>query len=70
LGCQVLLIERKRTLTTAALTDQGRRTLDSYWEAMGALRAAAGNLSKDSAKATKPEHLIPGMISTHSELKR
>jgi DNA-binding transcriptional ArsR family regulator len=56
-------IERKRTLTTAALTDQGRRTLDSYWKAMEALRAAAKNLSEESEKETKPRPLIPGMLA-------
>ena len=35
-------IEHKRTLTTARLTDRGRRVLSSYWESMNALRAAAG----------------------------
>ena len=34
-------IEHKRTLTTAKLTDQGRRTLNAYWESMGAWRTAA-----------------------------
>ena len=34
-------IEHKRTLTTAKLTDQGRRALNSYWESMDALRAAS-----------------------------
>jgi DNA-binding transcriptional ArsR family regulator len=33
-------IEHKRTLTTARLIDHGRRTLNSYWESMDALRAA------------------------------
>jgi DNA-binding transcriptional ArsR family regulator len=34
-------IEHKRTLTTAKLTNQGRRTLNAYWDSMGAWRAAA-----------------------------
>src|SRR5580700_4558340 len=34
-------IEHKRTLTTAKLTDHGRRTLNAYWESMKALRTAA-----------------------------
>jgi DNA-binding transcriptional ArsR family regulator len=34
-------IEHKRTLTTAKLTHQGRRTLNSYWESMNNLRTAA-----------------------------
>jgi DNA-binding transcriptional ArsR family regulator len=34
-------IERKRTLTTARLTEQGRRTLDTYWKSMNAVRNAA-----------------------------
>ena len=34
-------IERKRTLTTAKLTDRGRRALNAYWESMNALQTAA-----------------------------
>jgi DNA-binding transcriptional ArsR family regulator len=34
-------IEHKRTLTTARLTNQGRRALNSYWESMDALRTAS-----------------------------
>jgi DNA-binding transcriptional ArsR family regulator len=34
-------IEHKRTLTTARLTNQGRRALNSYWESMDTLRTAA-----------------------------
>jgi DNA-binding transcriptional ArsR family regulator len=34
-------IDHKRTLTTAKLTDQGRRTLNAYWDSMGAWRTAA-----------------------------
>jgi DNA-binding transcriptional ArsR family regulator len=36
-------IEHKRTLTTAKLTDQDRRTLNAYWNSMGAWRTAAEN---------------------------
>jgi DNA-binding transcriptional ArsR family regulator len=39
-------IEHKRTLTTAKLTDQGRRTLNAYWESMGAWRSAAESIPK------------------------
>jgi DNA-binding transcriptional ArsR family regulator len=56
-------VERKRTLTTAALTDQGRKNLASYWAAMELLRAAAGSLSKNVANATKSEHLFPGRLA-------
>ena len=34
-------IEHKRTLTTAKLTDKGRRGLSVYWESMNTLREAA-----------------------------
>jgi len=34
-------IEHKRTLTTAKLTDQGRHTLNAYWDSMRAWRTAA-----------------------------
>jgi DNA-binding transcriptional ArsR family regulator len=34
-------IAHKRTLTTAKLTDQGRRTLNAYWDSMRAWRTAA-----------------------------
>jgi DNA-binding transcriptional ArsR family regulator len=44
-------IDRKRTLTTARLTDSGRRALDSYWASMDAVRAAAKN-AKIGVKAT------------------
>ena len=42
-------IEHKRTLTTAKLTDQGRRTLNAYWESMGAWRTAAESRLTGSA---------------------
>jgi DNA-binding transcriptional ArsR family regulator len=38
-------IEHKRTLTTARLTDQGRRSLNAYWDSMNSLRTAAGSAS-------------------------
>jgi len=41
-------IEHKRTLTTAKLTDRGRRALNAYWESMNALQTAA----KDRLTAT------------------
>ena len=34
-------IERKRTLTTAALVRRGRQALDLYWQNMDEMRAAA-----------------------------
>ncbi len=52
-------IERKRTLTTAALTVQGRSTLDSYWEAMEILRASAKSRSNESSETTVPETFNP-----------
>jgi len=33
------IILRKRTLTTASLARRGRQALDSYWQAMEAMRA-------------------------------
>ena len=56
-------IERKRTLTTAALTDQGRGTLDTYWEAMEVMRASAKKQSRDSARKTAPDTFIPGKLA-------
>ncbi len=56
-------IERRRTLTTAALTDQGRDTLDAYWKTMEVLRTNASSSSRNSAKATQPPPLIPGKLS-------
>jgi hypothetical protein len=52
-------IERRRTLTTAALTDRRHRTLDSYWESMEDLQAAAKSLAKVSGNVTKPDHHVP-----------
>jgi DNA-binding transcriptional ArsR family regulator len=53
-------IERKRTLTTAALTDRGRRALGSYWESMEVLRAVAKNLLEGTAK---PDRRVPGRLA-------
>lgn len=53
-------IERKRTLTTASLTNQGRRTLKSYWENMEAWRAFA---KKPAQKPTKSRHPVPRRLS-------
>lgn len=52
-------IEHKRTLTTASLTDKGRRTLTSYWESMDTLRAAAESASTGSAGSPKPARRLP-----------
>ena len=50
-------IEHKRTLTTAKLTDRGRRTLNAYWESMNALRIAAKGGS--TATAGSPKRVRP-----------
>ncbi|MFC5862098.1 transcriptional regulator [Acidicapsa dinghuensis] len=50
-------IEHKRTLTTAKLTDRGRRTLNAYWEGMNALRTVAEGRSK--ATVDSPKHARP-----------
>lgn len=47
-------IERKRTLTTAALTDIGRANLKAYWESMEAYKAATTRFSQDRSKSAKP----------------
>lgn len=47
-------IHRNRTLTTAALTRDGRRALDSYWQSMEALRAHAQSMT---ARETKENSL-------------
>jgi DNA-binding transcriptional ArsR family regulator len=56
-------IEHKRTLTTAKLTDRGRRTLNAYWESMNALRTAAKGGLAASAGRTKrgrpPRRFVP-----------
>lgn len=50
-------IEHKRTLTTAKLTDRGRRTLNAYWDSMNVLRTAAkGRLT---ATAGSPKRARP-----------
>jgi DNA-binding MarR family transcriptional regulator len=41
---------RNRTLTTAALTRDGRRALDSYWQSMETLRAHAKATAMEGAK--------------------
>lgn len=53
-------IERRRTLTTAALTDQGLGALKSYWENMEAWQALANKLAQ---KPTKSRHSVPGRLS-------
>jgi len=56
-------IERKRTLTTARLTDRGRSTLNAYWESMNALRTASKGRSAASAASPKgPRRLIPAKV--------
>jgi DNA-binding transcriptional ArsR family regulator len=46
-------IEHKRTLTTARLTDGGRRSLNAYWESMKTMRAAAGELTLSAESGRK-----------------
>lgn len=48
-------IERKRTLTTAALTRRGRGTLDAYWRTMDELRARSRPDAQEPGRATKKE---------------
>jgi DNA-binding transcriptional ArsR family regulator len=43
-------IHRNRTLTTAALTGDGRRALDSYWQSMEALRSRAQSMTARETK--------------------
>jgi DNA-binding transcriptional ArsR family regulator len=52
-------IERKRTLTTASLTESGRRALEAYWMQMEALREAA-HVSPRRTKATRSG--VPGRV--------
>ena len=52
-------IERKRTLTTAALTDLGRTNLNSYWESMETYSAAMKRAVK--AVKSKPRNR-PGLV--------
>jgi len=57
-------IERKRTLTTASLTDLGRTNLNSYWESMEAYRAAAKRLSDSAGKGVKSKRYSrPGLVT-------
>ena len=51
-------IHRKRTLTTAALSDQGRLALHSYWQGMEALRAR-GRQNAASEPSTLPIGALP-----------
>ena len=46
-------IEHKRTLTTAKLTDQGRHTLNAYWDSMRAWQTAAESRFTGSAGSPK-----------------
>jgi DNA-binding transcriptional ArsR family regulator len=53
-------IEHKRTLTTARLTDRGRRTLNTYWESMSALREAAqGRLTATLGSPERRHKTLP-----------
>jgi DNA-binding transcriptional ArsR family regulator len=55
-------IERKRTLTTAALTDMGRTNLTAYWESMEAYKAAAKQISQSRSESDKPtRHRRPSL---------
>jgi DNA-binding transcriptional ArsR family regulator len=53
-------IHRNRTLTTAALTRDGQRALDSYWQSMEALRTHAERTRPKTTKAAPPAR-IPGL---------
>lgn len=46
-------IKHKRTLTTARMTDQGRLTLDAYWNSMHVWRTAAESRLTGSAGPPK-----------------
>jgi DNA-binding transcriptional ArsR family regulator len=52
-------IEHKRTLTTAKLTDQGRHTLNAYWDSMGAWRTAAESRLTGTPAPPKRSHRPP-----------
>ena len=57
-------IEHKRTLTTAKLTNQGRRTLNAYWDCMGVWRTAAESRLTGTAGTPKrtrrpPRRCVP-----------
>ncbi|MFY9938323.1 MAG: transcriptional regulator [Silvibacterium sp.] len=54
-------IERKRTLTTAALVRRGRQALDLYWQNMDEMRAAARR-----PENAKPARRFPGKLSPAS----
>jgi DNA-binding transcriptional ArsR family regulator len=54
-------IERKRTLTTAALVRRGRQALDLYWQNMDEMRAAARRPGN-----AKPARRFPGKLSPAS----
>jgi DNA-binding transcriptional ArsR family regulator len=54
-------IERKRTLTTAALVRRGRQALDLYWQNMDEMRAAASRPGN-----AKPARRFPGKLSPAS----
>jgi DNA-binding transcriptional ArsR family regulator len=54
-------IERKRTLTTAALVRRGRKALNLYWQNMDEMRAAA----RPQGNAT-PARGFPGKLSPAS----
>lgn len=49
-------IQRKRTLTTAALARRGRKALDNYWESMETLRAQTQSMA---AKPASPPRTSP-----------
>lgn len=53
-------IVQKRTLTTAALTHQGRKALTAYWKNMEPLREVAKSFAQ---KPTKPGRRSPGRLS-------
>jgi len=52
-------IEHKRTLTTAKLTDQGRHTLNAYWDSMRAWRTAAESRLTGSTGPPKRTRRLP-----------
>ena len=59
-------IEHKRTLTTARLTDQGRRTLNAYWESMVAWRTAAESRLAGSAGPKRARRAPRGYMPVES----
>jgi DNA-binding transcriptional ArsR family regulator len=58
-------IEHKRTLTTAKLTDRGRRTLNAYWESMNALQTVA--VARLTAPTGSPARARPSGQSVTGE---